>query len=75
MHAATELGRRMLGNVSYDDFVDKRLQPVGLTAHDFDQFIRFEIGNEQLQALGGPSTVHWSHPRRRNPCIAANIAR
>jgi hypothetical protein len=53
--AAAELARHVLGNTSYDDFVDKHLRSAGLTGDDFDRFLRFEIGNEQMQTLAGMS--------------------
>ncbi len=44
---------RILGSTPYDDFVDQRLKPLGLTAEDFDRFLRHQVGNEQMRALAG----------------------
>jgi hypothetical protein len=52
--AAAFARERILGNsVSYDDFVDKKLKPLGLTGDDFDRFLRHQVGTEQLKALAG----------------------
>ena len=54
--AAAELARNMLrGAISYDDFVDKNLKPLGLGADDFDRFLRHEVGRVQLATLAGLS--------------------
>ncbi len=50
--AAADLARKIIGpNGSYEDFVDKRLKPFGLSADDFDRFLRDEAGREQLRYL------------------------
>jgi hypothetical protein len=52
--AAAELAANVLhGAISYDDFVDKNLKPLGLGADDFDRFLRHEVGREQLVLLAG----------------------
>jgi len=52
--AAASLARNILhGSISYDDFVEKNLKPAGLTADDFDRFLRHEIGREQMMTLAG----------------------
>jgi parvulin-like peptidyl-prolyl isomerase len=52
--AAARLAQNVLhGAISYDDFVDKSLKPAGLTADDFDRFLRREAAKEQLQMLAG----------------------
>jgi hypothetical protein len=54
--AAANLAQNLLrGTISYDDFVDKRLKPAGLTADDFDRFLRHQVGKEQLQTLASVS--------------------
>jgi SurA N-terminal domain len=50
--AAAELARKIMGPAgSYDDFVEKRLKPLGLTADNFDRFLRDEAARQQLQYL------------------------
>ena len=54
--AAAEYARNMLhGAISYDDFVDKNLKPMGLGAEDFDRFLHHEVGRMQLVTLAGLS--------------------
>src|SRR5579884_2773175 len=55
MQAVGELARHMLGSGSLDDFVDKILRPAGLTADDFERFLRHELGLEQLVKVAGLS--------------------
>jgi uncharacterized protein YciI len=52
--AAAGVARNIFrGAITYDDFVEKHLKPAGLTADDFDRFLRHEIGQDQLRALAG----------------------
>jgi len=44
---------RILGNARFGDFVDRVLKPVGLTADDFERFLRHEIGIQQLVSTAG----------------------
>ena len=53
--AAAGFARRILGQTSLDDFVEKVLKPQGLDAADFDHFLRHELGIQQLIMTAGLS--------------------
>jgi Tfp pilus assembly protein PilE len=54
--AAAFAREHILGNnISYDDFVEKKLKPLNLTGDDFDRFLRHEVASEQLRSLAGIS--------------------
>jgi hypothetical protein len=49
--AAQFAQQRFIGGAAYDEFVEKRLKPLGFTVDDFDHFLRSQVGTQQLQML------------------------